>query len=146
MIEAVIVHQIPGRLRLRIPPMRGDAGYFSVLSDKLDTIEGVELVKVNPASASVVVQYAGEPQTLLERMRELDLDPRIEDDTGGAALISGIEPIRLISGRDINPMVMLGSALTVIGLVQTFRGKIVVPSITAFWYALEAFRNSGKNR
>jgi hypothetical protein len=43
-------------------------------------------------------------------------------------------------------MFMAGTALTVVGLVQTFRGKIIVPSITAFWYALEAFRTSGKNR
>lgn len=146
MIDAVIVHQIPGRMRLRIPAMRGDSGYFSALSDKLENIEGVAMVKVNPASASIVLGYAGEAQMLLEKMRELELDPRIEEHVGDAPRHSGIQPVRLISGRDINPMFMLGTALTVVGLVQTFRGQIVVPSVTVFWYALEAFRNAGKNR
>lgn len=146
MIDAVIIHQIPGRMRLRIPAMRGNAGYFSALSDKLENIEGVAKVKVNPTSTSVVVEYAGEAQALLEQMREFDLDLKIEDHAGEVPPHSGIQPIRLISGRDINPMFMLGTALTVVGLVQTFRGQIVVPSITVFWYALEAFRNAGKNR
>jgi len=81
----------------------------------------------------------------LESMRELGLNPVLKQDIDQAVRNSGIRPFRLVSGREINPMFMVGSALAIVGLVQTFRGKIVVPSVTAFWYALEAFRASAND-
>jgi hypothetical protein len=144
MTDAVIVHQLPGRIRLRIPTMRGDAGYFSMLADSLGDVPGVQQVQTNPATASMVVRFAGDAERVLEQMRELGLDPKIKERGNEITKRTGIGHIRLISGRDMNPMFMAGSALALLGLVQTFRGKIVVPSVTAFWYALEAFRASGR--
>jgi hypothetical protein len=144
MIDALIVHQLPGRIRLRIPAMRGDAGYFSALADSMSDAPGVQQVKTNPATASMVVQFEGNGERILEQMHELGLEPKIKESNSGITKRTGIGPVRLVSGRDINPMFMVGSALALLGLVQTFRGKIVVPSVTAFWYALEAFRASGR--
>jgi hypothetical protein len=146
MIETLIVHQVPGRMRIRIPAMRGDADYFLDLAGRLGNIAGMAAVKANPATASIVMQFSGNPQSVLEHLRELDLDPAIKLHDTQAASGSGIRPLRLVTGRDINPMFMAGLALALMGLVQTYRGKVAVPSITAFWYALEAFRASGKKR
>jgi hypothetical protein len=144
MTDAVIVHQLPGRIRLRIPAMRGDANYFSALATSLGHAPNVQQVKTNPATASVVVQFEGDAERILEQMHELGLEPEIRKSMNEITKRTGIGPVRLVSGRDINPMFMAGSALALLGLVQTFRGKIVVPSVTAFWYTLEAFRASGR--
>jgi hypothetical protein len=146
MSKALIVHQMPGRMRIRIPAMRGNADYFSDLAGKLGNIAGMAAVKANPATASIVMQFSGNPQGVLEHLRELDLDPTIKHHETQAASGSGIRPVRLVTGRDINPMFMAGLTLALVGLVQTYRGKVAVPSITAFWYAVEAFRASREKR
>lgn len=146
MTTAVIVHQIAGRIRMRIQEMRGNHQYFIDLADRLKNVETIEAVKVNLATLSVVVQFSGSLEELVARMRELDLNMTVKKSDREAVRSSGIRPLRIVSGRNINPMFMLGSTFAVIGLVQTFRGKVAVPSLTALWYAVEAFRNAGKNR
>jgi len=145
MIEAVIAHQVPGRIRIRIPTMRGQAHDLTELAGQLGNIAGVAAVKLNSATGSIVLQFSGNADSILESMRELGLNPVLKQDIDQAVRNSGIRPFRLVSGREINPMFMVGSALAIVGLVQTFRGKIVVPSVTAFWYALEAFRASAND-
>jgi hypothetical protein len=54
--------------------------------------------------------------------------------------------LNLVSGRDINVMFMLGALMVAVGIVQIYRGRILVPAISAFWYAVNAFRESGKSR
>jgi hypothetical protein len=146
MTGALIVHQLPGRMRIRIPAMRGNPEYFSDLASKLGNMAGIAAVKANPATGSIVMQFSGNPESILEHLRELDLDPAIKHHDSDAASGSAIRPFRLVTGRDINPMFMAGLALAMVGLVQTYRGKVAVPSITAFWYAVEAFRASGEKR
>lgn len=145
MTDAVIVHQIPGRIRLRVPGMRGNADYFAALTDSLGDAPGVQDVKASPGTASVVVRFDGEAQRIFEQMHRFGLSPKTREDVSEAVKRAGLGRVRLVSGRDIDPMFMAGTALALFGLVQTFRGKIVVPSITAFWYALEAFRASGRS-
>lgn len=53
----VIIHEIPGRMRLR-----SDIGFdFAAareLADKLDAVEGIEGVRVNPVTGSILLLYA----------------------------------------------------------------------------------------
>lgn len=145
MTTAAIVHQIPGRIRMRIVARRGNAVYFSKLSEHLAEIEGVYSSRVNPSTGSVVLQYDGDTEQLLQQMQEripnfvIKKNHRVKN---GSPV--DIRSFRLVSGRRISPMFMVGTALAAVGMVQTFRGKITVPSITAFWYALDAYRQSGK--
>ena len=146
MTTFTIVHQLPGRIRMRVSAKRNDAVYLSRLSECLTCIAGVRGSQVNAATGSVVVHYDGDPGLLLERMREqiphlvIENNYRIKNNSP-----SGIRPFRIIRGRQLSPMLLLGSALAAVGVMQTFRGKIAVPSITAFWYALDSFRQSGKH-
>lgn len=145
MTTFTIVHQIPGRIRMRVPDKRNDAAYFSRLSESLAGIEGVRSSQVTPRTGSVVLHYDGDAGLLLERMREQIPRLVIENyhRVKNSSLI-GTRPFRIVSGRQLSPMFMLGTALAAVGMLQTFRGKIAVPSITAFWYALDSFRQSGK--
>lgn len=148
MTTASIVHQLPGRLRMRIVAQRGNTDYFSKLSEKLAEIEDILSLQVNPFTGSVVLRYDGAAEQLLQRIQEripnfaIEINHRIKDSNH----LVNIRPFKLVSGRHISPMFMLGTALTAVGIIQGVRGKIAVPSITAFWYALDAFRQSGKTR
>lgn len=146
MNSAVVVHQIPGRVRMRIAARRGDAGYFSKLNDELRSIEGVRAVSTNHATSSVVLQHEGELRDLVARIRERNLDFSVKTDTAKIPTYTGIRPVRIVSGRNINPMFMLGSTMIAMGVVQVLRGRIAVPAIASLWYAREAFRSSWGSR
>jgi len=151
MVEnALIAHQIPGRIRFRLLDRRGDAAYFSALATKLGHIDAIDRVKSNPATGSVVLEYSGSLNTLIEQMQLQDVYMNIQRNP--SELSSPRMPrmannsFMLVSGRDINPLFMAASLLGIIGVVQTLRGKILVPSLSAFWYAFEGFRQSRKIR
>lgn len=143
MPAAEIVHHVGQRVRLRVPGKKRDAGYFTALSDRLSEIPGIASVRANPLAASVALTFSGPLEEILTRLNEQIDDFHIQPGERIRANAVEARPFRrLVSGRDVNPMFMLGSALAAVGVVQTFRGRIAVPSITAFWYALEAFRQS----
>jgi copper chaperone CopZ len=50
-------HWIPGRVRLRVPSLTENAAGAAVVQEKLPTLQGVQSVKVNPASGSVLIVY-----------------------------------------------------------------------------------------
>lgn len=144
---AVIVHQIPGRVRMRVPARRGDDAYFSRLAAQCSKLDMVSRIKANPETGSMVIEFRDSLEHLVERLRQFDLDissmPAKRQSISSAPM-RDMQPFNLVSGRDINPMFMVGSALTIVGIVQTLRGRILAPSLTVFWYAMEAYRQSRK--
>ncbi|MGG6269456.1 HMA2 domain-containing protein [Leptolyngbya sp. AN03gr2] len=52
-----IVHNIAGRLRIRIPQLAHDAEFASRLSGFVESLAGVTQVRINPAASSIVIQY-----------------------------------------------------------------------------------------
>lgn len=147
--NAVIVHQIPGRIRMRISEKRGDDAYFSKLSEELAGIDTVCNVTTNAKTGSVVIEHFDGLHALVEKMHLHDLVIDIQQaqpEKHPVLALDSMEmkPLNIVSGRDLNPMFMIASLLAVIGVVQTVRGKILIPSVSAFWSALEAFRQSGK--
>ncbi|MGC9505332.1 hypothetical protein [Baaleninema sp.] len=53
----VVVHDTPGRLRLRLPPVAENAAFCRRLEHLAAIEEGITAVRVNPANASVTVTY-----------------------------------------------------------------------------------------
>lgn len=151
-VSAVIVHRIPGRVRLRLQDKRGDPDYFATLSDDITGMPGIDAVKVNPMTGSVVIQYSGTTDDMLAQLEEHHLSianrheiekMREKNQQNTSSPNHGYtQPFLLVSDRDINPMFMLGAVMAAFGIVQTFRGKILVPSLSLLWYAMEAFRQS----
>lgn len=145
---AVIVHRLPGRIRLRLQDRRGDTDYFSTLSEEISGMPGIAEVKVNPLTGSVVIIYSGTTEDLLQRLEDKHIsianrhEPADKHRHASPADGRHAPPFLLVSNRDINPMFILGTLLAAIGVVQAFRGKILVPSLTALWYATEAFQRS----
>lgn len=153
--NAVIVHQLPGRVRLRLHEKRGDPDYFSAMSENIARLNGVHHVKVNPSTGSMLIEFSESTDNLLRQLQQHDLylSEKEHDHTNNMSerptrLMSDedAEPFHLVSNRDINPMFMVATMLAALGVVQTLRGKILVPSLSVFWYAMDAFRQSRTSR
>lgn len=149
--SAVLVHRIPGRIRLRVESMRGDADYFATLSEGFSGLDVVQNVKANPSTASIVIEFSDSLENLVRKIRQHGLvieNQQMEhsERPRRAPRNADMAPLNLVSGRDINVMFMLGALMVAVGIVQIYRGRILVPAISAFWYAVNAFRESGKSR
>lgn len=52
-----VVHSIPGRVRLRLPRLRRDAGLGAALEQSLRGLPGVASVRIAPGAASAIVEH-----------------------------------------------------------------------------------------
>ncbi len=143
--KAKIVHQTPGRLRIKIPSRRGDESYFSEVYNGFSRTKRVDQVEINPVSASILclgedldpnsIQEYAESKgffTFGKTEEELDFLPRkvvrpmgalssqMMKETGGRMNLLGIAFMSAVS----------------IGLYQVLRGNLKLPTWhTALWYA-----------
>ena len=93
------------------------------------------------------MRFGQDWEQVFSKLHEHGLDFEIEQQRKDFPARRNVFPsARSVGGRMKSPMFVMGSALAVLGIIQTMRGKVEVPSITAFWYAIEAFRDSGKTR
>jgi hypothetical protein len=56
-LDLQIAHQVPGRVRLKIPAGKGNPELLKQISDTFGVIPGIEEVIVNPTTGSVVLHY-----------------------------------------------------------------------------------------
>lgn len=141
-VRAQLAHVMPGRVRVRLPDFRGKAEALAVLEQQLVQSALFERVRANPATGSLVLEFKGSQQATLARLAEqfpIELEP---DKPTAARRPAGplADPLRLVSGRDVNPMLLAATLFSGIGMVQLFRGEIMLPALSAFWYAANAFR------
>jgi hypothetical protein len=54
---ARIVHQLPGRIRIKVLGAKDDSDYFAAVRGLISGLEGVQSVRVNPTSSSIVVAF-----------------------------------------------------------------------------------------
>src|ERR1700722_9014729 len=52
-----IAHQVPGRVRMKIPAGKGNPELLKQISETFAVIPGIEEVTVNPTTGSVVLHY-----------------------------------------------------------------------------------------
>ncbi len=75
-------HWLPGRVRLRVPSLAENAAGTAKLREKLPTIQGVQSVKLNPASGSVLIVYREDevrPELLFAAVvRLMNLDAELQ--------------------------------------------------------------------
>lgn len=143
---ARIVHQSSGRLRVEIPGKRGDRDFFATLAEHMASDEGVLAARGNAAAASLVVEHTSSAPALMRALAGAGLDlPSPSDATaneakaGAGKIQSGVPGS---SGRHVEPMLIASAVFGAVGVIQALRGKIMIPALSAFWYAASAFRLS----
>lgn len=52
-----IVHQVPGRIRMKIPSAKGNPEQLEAYQETLSLIPGIEKVEINPETGSVILNY-----------------------------------------------------------------------------------------
>ena len=126
---ARIAHQIDGRLRIEVATQRGNVAWFARLARQLAQAAYVQRARANPQAACIVIDYTGPLERLLTAL-------------GQAALsLPGLPPAaRPAAPATGDPMLLAALLFGAVGLVQAARGDIMLPALSAFWYAASALR------
>jgi cation transport ATPase len=56
-VKLQIAHQVPGRIRMKIPSAKGNLALLEDIQKTFSAIPGIEEVRVNPETGSVVLRY-----------------------------------------------------------------------------------------
>jgi hypothetical protein len=56
-VKLQIAHQVPGRIRMKIPSAKGNPALLEEIQKTFSVIPGIEEVRVNPETGSVVLRY-----------------------------------------------------------------------------------------
>lgn len=144
---AFVAHQIPGRVRLKVPSEKGNPAYFAVTARSLSACPGVEELDADFRTASLLLHHAKDiPYSeIAQWARARGLFDLVEGQTTGPnglraaaahidALDAGIRDLTRGAGdlRSIMFLMFIG-----LGLVQVARGQVMPAATALFWYALE---------
>jgi len=139
----MVVHSVPGRLRLKIPDKRGDHAYFERLESELKALEGVVELGLNVATGSVLIGHDWSSDEALLRLAEdtaLFLLDRVPFDPLWQRASAGLERLdqrfaKLSRGEfGMRSALMVGTLL--LGIRQAMRGQTLGPASNLLWYAL----------
>jgi len=56
-LDLQVAHQIPGRIRMKIPSAKGNGELLRQIGETFGAIPGIEEVRVNPLTGSIVLEY-----------------------------------------------------------------------------------------
>lgn len=144
--KADVVHQAPGRMRIRIPSERGNSAFFAEVSRQLGECLGVTGVETNPVTASVLIRHTSSLAGILGFAREhgvflVEEAKRVPLQKRAAANLEGISRnLQLIAGEEIDLNSAILVVLTGMAAHQAIKGNVVAPAATLMWYALSMLR------
>lgn len=135
---ATIQHQIPGRLRLRIPPRRGDVSFFHGIVQALSKLPGVEKLDAIPLTGSIIIRHSGSAQAIAAAATEqglFEIGP--EEPKEAPAPSSRRPPYAGLRGT-------AATGLSGLALFQVARGRLTGNAAENFWNAYGAQRILGR--
>ncbi len=144
--EAFISHCIAGRIRVRVPSMRGDDEYFHRVEEGLNAIPAVKDLRANTLTGSVLIMHAGlEPQALQAHAQDAGLfqlntsEPEFEllVDRAVAGARRLDSQLRRFSQGSLDLPSGLIVVLVAMGIVQLMRGQVMAPAASLLWYAYD---------
>jgi len=140
---ARVVHQIPGRARLRAAGIKGDRAALSGLQSALEDAPGVKNVQVNPTTGSFIVEHEGKLADVLhavEARGALLLDHEVGEPylaTLNRALIETDRRIQTDSKGKLNLETISFFGFVVGGVYQMFNHHALPAGVTMLRYAVE---------
>ena len=161
--RAQVASHVPGRIRLKLHPQGRDQETMAGIQTKLQSLEGIDDVRLNPAAGSVTVNYDRERHSMagiLGFLEDLDvvvdsighlpgLDVSTEATRNGRQLPEFITAINALNQRIRNttglaidlklllPLAFVGAGIWSIGK----RGLMIdkVPGWLFLWFAFDMF-------
>ena len=129
-----IAHELPGRIRIKVPAARGDEAFFDRLVEDVASAPNVVEVRANARAGSLTVCGDGANGPVRATLEQAGLFEF-------RAPPPAVEP----KWRGIDPDAVVAIALSGLGVVQLARGQATGAASENFW---NAFRTRGhlKNR
>ena len=153
---AYIKHQLPGRVRLKIPQKRGDFRYFARLAGLFADCTDITQLQLNPSAASILICHGTETQflnitefaqtnglfTIIEQPEEETFTipylpiPKLTS-TGLNRLDESLMDFSQgrLDGRSLLFLALIGLAVR-----QMAKGHIMGPASTLLWYAFSVLK------
>lgn len=151
--SAFIKHQMPGRVRLKIPQKRGDINYFNRLEELFSHFFGINELKLNPSTASIVINHETDVpfQDIVEFAKTKNLFNLVEEAEDHDEVVPNmyIKALTLTGFNRFDKALLAYSKgrldarsfvfLSLIGLAihQAARGNVMAPAATLLWYAVQ---------
>jgi hypothetical protein len=149
--EAYLSHLTGERLRIKIPSKKGNTAYFLSLKDQLSQfskLPGVQKIEVNPLTGSILVLHTLDLKTLdvqsIAQYTEINglfrLKLPVTDQTPaslklGETLSRMNTKIKGFTGGEIDISTLGILGFLGVAIFQMRRGHVMIPAITALWYA-----------
>ncbi len=155
MTIAYVVHELPERLRIRLPEHRNESGFFSALAEQIRQLEGVETVRTDALTASILIEHRTTEDALRASLSaevglELSSQPnraRYSLAPVTAAFSAINKRLRNASDGSTDLQAILFVVVVAIAIRQIIRGQIMVPAVSLLWYAFElAVRSRHKSQ
>ena len=146
--EAIVVHRLPGRLRLRLAELRNDPEALARVAALLQAIPRMQAVESNALTGSLLLRYEGPEAEILQAaaaegdIRLMPAEPAKPDlrgrlDEGMRNLSRGLQTVT--GGEvDLNGLLVVG--LTLLAIQQAIEGNVMVPAAALLWNAYQAAR------
>lgn len=135
---ATIQHQIPGRLRLRIPARRGDVSFFHHIVQALSKLPSIAELSAIPLTGSIIIRHSGSAQAIAAAATEqglFEIGP--EEPKKAPAPSSRRRPDAGLRGT-------AATGLSGLALFQVARGRLTGNAAENFWNAYGAQRILGR--
>jgi Heavy metal associated domain 2 len=143
--DAAIVHQLPGRLRLRIVDRKGDSWFFEKLKNGLERCSAIRQLDINPTTGSVLIHHDGNADEILKYGGTHDLF--VLAPPAGRRTVppsrAAVHALRTLDSRvkertsgswDLRELAFF--TLSLGALVQTARRNFWPEALTLIWYAM----------
>ena len=147
---AFVSHQVDGRVRLRVPDMRRQDEYFQRLRQRLADLPGLRRLTTNTRTASVLIEYSGQLESLEELGSRLGLF-RVQNRPHPHSVSEWLYTLtshpdhllkRFTDGR-VDAAGLTALTLAGAGVLQIMRGQALPAGWTLLWNATNLIRDVG---
>lgn len=143
---AYVEHQIPGRLRLRIPERRGDVAFFQRVVGVLSEVPDVTELDGSPLTGSVRIRYSGTAEAIAAAAAKEGLFEIHKRDGEAQPKKPPKEPASPgAPHRDAGMLDSIATGLSGLALFQVTQGQVTGSAAENFWNAYGAQRLLGRN-
>jgi hypothetical protein len=142
---AYVVHQIPGRVRLRIREKCKDSQYFEELRRRLGSLSGVDEIRINSITGTILLLHSEQPYAQvadqLRQLRLFEITEGAESGTSALARLSSAlatvdKAIAGSSGGSVDLRTLAYIGLMAFTVRQIIRGQVLGPALPMLWQAL----------
>lgn len=138
---ATIQHQIPGRLRIRIPARRGDVSFFHHIVQTLSKIPSIAELSAIPLTGSIIIRHSGSAHAIAAAATEQGLFEIGPEEPKKAPAPSSRSSRR---GPYAGLRGTAATGLSGLALFQVARGQLTGNAAENFWNAYGAQRILGR--